>query len=254
MAERGAVVMEEIKSTNRILTIGLIIAAFFLGSLTNKVATLGTNKAQNPAAITVTPSAAPQAKAAKVNIGIGNFPALGNKNAKVTVIEFADFRCPFCERYFSDAVAQIIKNYVTPGKVQFAFRNYAFLGPASVIAANAAECANEQGKFWEMHDYFYKNQPSESDTSMYTVDNLTQIAGTLGMNTNQFNSCLSGNKYQKNVDQDLSDGQKAGVQGTPATFVNGKLIVGACPFSTFDSVIKAELAGKPWSVTNCQIN
>jgi len=250
MAERNSTEIQTLKSTNRVLIVALVIAAFFLGSLTNKIATLKGNEPSNPTA--AVPSTAPQQKAVKVNVGIGSFLALGKANAKITIVEFADFRCPFCQKLFTDAESQLIKNYVNSGVAKFAFRNYAFLGAPSVVAANAAECANEQGKFWEMHDYFYKNQPSESDTSMYTVDNLTQIAGTLGMNTDQFNSCLSGNKYQKNVDQDLADGQKAGVQGTPATFINGKIIVGACPFSTFDSAIKAELAGKTWSVNNCQ--
>jgi len=95
-----------------------------------------------------------------------------------------------------------------------------------------------------MHNYFYKNQPPENDTSMYTVDNLTQIAGTLGMNTDQFRSCLSANKYQKNVDQDLAEGQKAGVSGTPAVFVNGALIVGAQPYDVFKTAIDKALAGK----------
>jgi protein-disulfide isomerase len=252
MAEKNSTEIQMLKSTNRVLIVALVIAAFFLGSLTNKIASTGNNQPSNPT-VAAAPSTAPQQKAVKVNVGSGNFPLQGNTNAKITIVEFADFRCPFCEKLFTDAESQIIKSYVNSGVVKFAFRNYAFLGAPSVVAANAAECANEQGKFWEMHDYFYKNQPSESDTSMYTTDNLTQIAGTLGMNTDQFNSCLSGNKYQKNVDQDLADGQKAGVQGTPATFINGKIIVGACPFSTFDSAIKAELAGKTWSVNNCQI-
>ena len=243
MAERNSSEIEEIKSTNRALIVVLIIASFFLGSLTNKVATMKTGGTAGTNAVPTPAAQVPQAPA-KVNVGVGNFPVLGNKNAKVTVINFADFRCPFCEKLFTEVESQLIKDYVDTGKVQFAFRNYAFLGPASVVAANAAECANEQGKFWDMHDYFYKNQPPESDTSMYTVDNLTQVAGTLGMNTDQFRSCLSANKYQKNVDQDLAEGQKAGVSGTPAVFVNGALIVGAQPYETFKTAIDKALAGK----------
>lgn len=234
------------KSYTPILIILLMVASFFLGSLTTKVqylqkgATTGTAPSNPQAAVPGQPTAPPPG--AKVNVAKGNFPILGNKNAKVTVIEFADFRCPFCEKFFTDTETQLIKDYVNTGKVQLAFRNYAFLGAASTVAANAAECANEQNKFWDMHDYFYKNQPPESDTSMYTVDNLSQIAGTLGMNTNQFKSCLSANKYQKNVDQDFSDGQKAGVSGTPSTFIDGQLTVGAQPYANFKTIIDAELA------------
>lgn len=234
------------KAYTPILITLLVVAAFFLGSLYTKVqylqkgAATGTAPANPQAVAPGQPTAPPPGT--KVNVSEGNLPILGNKNAKVTVIEFADFRCPFCEKLFTDTESQLIEDYVNTGKVQFVFRNYAFLGPASTVAANAAECANEQGKFWAMHDYFYKNQPPESDTSMYTVDNLTQIAGTLGMNTDQFKSCLSTNKYQKNIDQDFSDGQKAGVSGTPSTFIDGQLTVGAQPYANFKTLIDAELA------------
>lgn len=177
----------------------------------------------------------------KVNVSTGNYPLLGNQNAKVTLIEFGDFRCPFCESFFSNAEQNIMTDYVKTGKVKFAFRDYAFLGPASTVAANAAECANEQGKFWVFHDYLYKNQPPETDTSMYTVDKLTSIAEGLGLNSSQFKSCLSANKYQSKVDSDLSDGKQAGVQGTPSFFINGTLLVGAQPYDAFKSAIEAAL-------------
>jgi protein-disulfide isomerase len=144
----------------------------------------------------------PPAPPTKISVDNGHYPLKGNKDAKVTIVEFADFRCPFCERFFTDTLPQIEKDYIATGKVKMAFRNYAFLGPASVIAGNAAECANEQNKFWEYHDYLYKNQPSESDTSMYNTDTLTTAAGTLGIDTAQFRQCLDGKKYYKNVTSD----------------------------------------------------
>ena len=221
----------------------LVVAAFVIGLLFPKNGSLFQGTATNPV-VSTAPAGAPATPAPgqKVNVSNGHFPALGNKNAKVTVVEFADFRCPFCEQFFTNVEPSIKKDYIDTGKVKFYFRHYAFLGPASTVAANAAECANEQGKFWEIHDYLYKNQPPETDTSMYTVDKLTQIAGTLGMNTNQFQSCLSSNKYQKNVDQDLQEGQKAGVTGTPTIFVDGLEIVGAQPYSNFKAAIDADLA------------
>ena len=178
----------------------------------------------------------------KVNVGQGHLPLKGNKTAKVAIVEFGDFRCPFCEKLFKDTEPKIIKDYVDAGKASFAFRHFAFLGPASMVAANAVECANEQGKFWEFHDYLYQNQPPESDTSIYTTDNMTAAAGKIGLNTDQFKSCLSANKYQKNVDTDYSEGQTAGVNGTPATFINGTLVSGAQPYASFKSLIDAELA------------
>lgn len=224
----------------------LLIASFFLGMLVDKVQYLSAaNQGQGYAPSAQQAGAQqPQAPAQKQNVSLGHFPALGKSDAKVTIVEFADLRCPFCERFFTDTEPQLMKNYVDTGKAKFVFRQYAFLGPASTVAANAAECANEQGKFWDMHDYLYKNQPDESDTSMYTTDKLTQIAGTLGMNTDQFNSCLSANKYSDKVNADFSDGQKAGVTGTPTIFINGTPVVGAQPYSAFQQLIDSELAKK----------
>lgn len=227
-----------------ILMIVLLIAVFFVGRLTSQVqylqkgATTGTAPvAGNQPGIPTTP-----APGAKVNVANGHFPAKGNKSAKVTVIEFADFRCPFCEKFFTDTEGQIFKDYVDTGKIQFYFRQYAFLGPASIVAADAAECANDQGKFWEFHDYLYKNQPPESDTSMYTTDTLTKAAVSLGMDGNTFSSCLSNKTDDSKQAQDLADGQKAGVNGTPTTFINGTPIIGAQPYANIKAAIDAELA------------
>jgi protein-disulfide isomerase len=193
----------------------------------------------NPAA--PAPVAQAAAPGQKVNVDVGHLPPKGNPNAKVKIVAFEDFRCPFCEKFFSDTEPQIIKDYVDTGKAVLYYRQYQFLGPASVIAGNAAECANEQGKFWNLHEYLYKNQPSESDTSMYTVDNLTKIAGQLGMNAANFKSCLSTNKYDKNVQGDLAAGQAAGVTGTPTIFINGLPVVGAQPYAAFKTIIDQQL-------------
>lgn len=235
-------------SANHILVLALIIASFLLGSLITKVKYLefngaGSKTAASPSVVKAAVAQQPQAPAlpSKVQIDAGNLPIKGNVNAKVTIVEFADFRCPFCEKFFTDIEPQLLKEYVDTGKAKLAFRNFAFLGQASVVAANAGECANEQDKFWDMHDYLYKNQPSESDTSMYTTDKLTAIAGQLGMDTAKFRSCLDSNKYDKNVSDDLAAGQKAGVNGTPTAFVNGTPVVGAVPYNQLKTAIDAEL-------------
>lgn len=219
----------------------LLIASFFLGRLTSQVEYLQKGAAPTaPNAVAGAPTT--PAPGQKVNVAQGHFPIRGDKNAKVKIIEFADFRCPFCEQYFTQTESQIMKDYVNTGKANYAFRQYAFLGPASTVAANAAECANEQGKFWEFHEYLYKNQPPETDTTMYTTEKLTQAAATLGINADQFSSCLSSNKYQSLVDTDLKEGQTAGVSGTPTIFINGTPIVGAQPYATIKQQIEAELA------------
>ncbi len=177
----------------------------------------------------------------KVNIDLGHFPIRGNKVAKVTIIEFADFRCPYCKMSFSQIEPKLFKDYVNTGKAKFAFRQFVKLGPASEIAANAAECANDQGKFWEIHDYLFQYQPLEKDVSMYTVENLTVIAGRLGLDTYRFGSCLSKNRDNRRVTGDYKSGEEAGVYGTPTFFINGKMIVGAKPYSEFQTVINQSL-------------
>ncbi len=234
---------------NQILIAALIIASFLLGSLMTKVSYLEQGKGSAQVATSQTaPQAAvpnqlqaPQPTLGKQNVDVGHLPPQGDPNAKVKIIEFADLRCPYCDQFFKNTEPQIISDYVKTGKAVFYFRHYAFLGPASTTAANAAECANDQGKFWAMHDYLYQNQPDESDTSMYTTDKLTQIAGTLGMDTNQFSSCLSNTTDSKNVSDDLTAGQKAGVSGTPTVFINGTPIVGAQPYSVFQQAIDTAL-------------
>lgn len=234
----------------KLVYILLLVAFLIIGYLIGKVEALQKGNSQVAVAPAAAPGgAAPQAPPVMAASDVlkkltnGTFPPKGNKDAKVTVVEFADFRCPFCERFFTDTEPQLLKDYVDTGKVKFVFRNYAFLGPASTVAANAAECANEQGKFWEMYDYLYKNQPDESDTSMYTVPNLTSGAATaIGLNTDQFSSCLSANKYDKNQAADLAEGQSIGVSGTPTFYINGTQLVGAQPYASIKAVIDQELA------------
>ncbi len=169
---------------------------------------------------------------------------LGNKDAPVTVVEFADFRCPFCERFFQQTESQILKDYVSTGKARYIFKHYAFLGQQSTWASEAAECAAEQGKFWEYHNWLFSNQASESDLAYYSKANLIKYAGKVGLDTNQFSSCLNADKYAKRVADDMAEGQKDGVTGTPTVFINGQMIVGAQPYPVFKAAIDAALQKK----------
>lgn len=231
--------------TNQILYTLLLVAMFLIGYLVARVQLLEKGSSQIAATPPQTAQAgqpaAPNPKEIAKTLTAGHFPIKGNANAKVTIVEFADFRCPFCERFFTDTKPQIFKDYVDTGKVKFIFRNYQFLGDASVVAGNAAECANEQDKFWEFHDWLYKNQPPESDTSIYNVDGMTNAATTLGLNTDQFRNCLSTKKYNDNVTRDMQEGQKIGTSGTPTFYINGRQLVGAQPYSAFKVIIDEEL-------------
>lgn len=157
----------------------------------------------------------------------------GDKNAKVTLIEFSDFQCPYCGRV-EPTIEKILKDY--SGKVRLVYRHFPLsFHENAQKAAEASECASEQGKFWEMHDKMYANQTT------LTVDDLKGYAKGLGLNTSQFNSCLDSGKYASKVSAQEAEGQAAGVNGTPATFVNGTLVSGAVPYEQFKAAIDAAL-------------
>jgi protein-disulfide isomerase len=177
-----------------------------------------------------------QAAAPAQNIDVGINPARGNKNAKVVIVAFSDYQCPYCSRV-EPTMTQIEQTY--GDKVAIYFRNFPLpptMHPNAEKAAEAAQCANAQGKFWEMHDKLFANQGA------LAVDNLKQYAKDLGLDTTKFNTCLDTNQMMSVVQADSAAGQQAGVSGTPTTFVNGKAIVGAYPFDAFKAAIDAELA------------
>jgi protein-disulfide isomerase len=170
-----------------------------------------------------------------------NDPSLGDPNAPVTIVEFADFQCPFCGRFQQETIPPIVEEYVKSGKVRIVYRDFAFLGVESMDAALASECANEQGKFWEYHDYLFAHQDGENKGAFSRM-NLKQFATAVGLDTTQFNSCLDQNKYQAEVQKDITDARALGVSATPTSFVNGSMVVGAVGFSDFRTTIEQELS------------
>ncbi len=164
-------------------------------------------------------------------------PFLGEDNAPVTIIEFSDYQCPFCKKFYDETEKQLIKDYVETGKVKFVYRDFPLdsIHPLARKAAEAAECADEQGKFWEYHDKLFETQKLDEAS-------LKQHAKDLGLDTEQFNSCLDSGKYKDEVQKDLDDGIKAGVTGTPTFFINGKKVVGAQPYSVIKQIIDDELS------------
>ena len=169
--------------------------------------------------------------------------ALGSPDALVTIVEFADFQCPFCGRFHQTTGKDIIAQYVKTGKARLIYRDFAFLGEESNWASQAARCAGDQGKYWQYHDYLYEHQKGENNGA-FAKNNLKSFALELGLNAGDFNTCLDSGKHKQDVDNDTEMGRKFGVTGTPTSFVNGKLIQGAVPFATFDLAIKAALEGK----------
>ena len=169
---------------------------------------------------------------------------LGDEDAPVVVIEFSDFQCPFCRSFWRDTLPRIKSEYIDTGKVRFVYRDFPLdFHPGAMPAAQAAECAEEQGKFWEMHDKIFREQDKlGAGTIQFGVAELKKWAGEIRLNTGKFNSCLDSGKYSAEVENDRKEGQAAGVSGTPGFFINGKSVIGAQPFSVFKSLIDEELA------------
>jgi protein-disulfide isomerase len=160
----------------------------------------------------------------------------GSANAKVTLIEYSDFQCPYCLNHKS-TIDQILKDY--GDKVRLVFRQFPLtsIHPEAEKAAEASECAAEQGKFWEMYEKIF----ADNAAGTMSVDKWKEEAKNLKLNTTQFNNCLDSGKYASKVSQEAAGGESAGVQGTPATFVNGELISGAVPYAQFKQVIDSKL-------------
>ena len=180
----------------------------------------------------------PTGAAAKVSASEDDDPVKGNKDAPVTMIEFSDFQCPFCGRFYSQTLAQIQKDYIDTGKVKFVYRDFPLssIHPQAQIAAEAGECADDQGKFWEYHNKIFENQALLSEAS------LKQWAVDLGLDADEFNDCLDSGKQKQEVQKDFNDGSSYGVSGTPAFFINGVMVSGAQPFANFKAVIDKELS------------
>ncbi|HZR26801.1 MAG TPA: thioredoxin domain-containing protein [Vicinamibacterales bacterium] len=169
-------------------------------------------------------------------IATANSPSKGPANAPIELVEFSDFQCPFCYRAHP-TVDQVMKAY--GDRIKFVYRHYPLPNhPNARPAAEASACAGEQGKFWAYHDRLFATQSRLSD-----VD-LKQDAAELGLDAAKFNSCFDSHKYKAAVDADQHDGEEAGVNGTPAFFINGRLISGAQPYEVFKKMIDEELALK----------
>jgi len=160
----------------------------------------------------------------------------GNANAKITVVEFADYQCPFCERFEQTVAPDLLKQYVDSGKVSFVYKHSAFLGQESIWAAQAAECAADQGKFWEYHDLLFKKQNGEN-VGTFTKENLIKFAQELKLDATKFDPCLNNDLTLERVKADTLEGRNAGVSGTPTFFINGKPLVGAQPLTAFQQQI-----------------
>ncbi len=163
-------------------------------------------------------------------------PFLGDEDAPVTMIEWSDFECPFCGRFYSQTEEQLIQQYVDTGKVKFVYRDFPLsFHPNAQKAAEAGECADEQGKFWEMHDLLFEQGVQGG------VAGFKQYAQQIGLDTAEFSQCLDSGAMASEVQNDFNDGQRVGISGTPGFIINGQLVSGAQPFQVFQQVIEGAL-------------
>lgn len=168
---------------------------------------------------------------------------IGDPNAPVKIIEYADFQCPYCLRYWQETEPQIIEQYVKTGQVFYEYRSVGdFIGPESDAAAQAAYCAGDQNKFWAYHNTLYSNWTGEN-VGDFAADKLKQYATAVGLDRAAFDSCLNSGKYASRIQQDVKDAKAAGIQATPSFVINGKLLEGAQPFGAFQQAIDAALKG-----------
>jgi protein-disulfide isomerase len=171
-------------------------------------------------------------------VSIADNPMLGKAEAPVTIIEFSDYQCPFCRRFFQTTLPTLKTEYVDTGKVRYIFRDFPIdkIHPQARKAAEAAHCAGEQNKYWEMHDLLFQNQ------NALKAENLQAYARSLGLEATAFDACLEQGKYAAKINTDYTDGSAAGITGTPSFFIGktgsnetieGTLIRGAQPLPAF---------------------
>ncbi len=169
----------------------------------------------------------------------------GDPNAPVTMVEFSDYQCPFCLRYFQQTLPQVLKDYVETGKVYYVFKDFPItqIHPQAIPAAVAARCAGQQGAYWEMHDKLFEGQSRWANNDQAN-DVFVEFATDLGLDVEAFSACLDDPAVVDAVNANFAEGVAAGVQGTPAFFINGEFISGAQPYPVFQQTIDRLLAGE----------
>jgi protein-disulfide isomerase len=165
----------------------------------------------------------------------------GDPEAPVTLVEYTDYQCPFCARFFEQTYEQLKTTYVDTGKVRYIMRDLPLPFHANAKdAAIAARCAGKQGKYLEMHDKLFGSQTDWSEVAD-AIEKFSAYAGELGMNTSQFSSCMTDQAVATQVDNDTNLASQLGATGTPTFIINGKLLVGAQPYTAFEAMIDGEL-------------
>lgn len=224
----------------------LTVLAFALGILVGYIVWgYGPSQGVNQTSQTSSQASGPIAEApvtarpdyVRYDIPSDGYPSLGPKDAPITIVEFSDYQCPYCQRWHQQVYEPLLAAY--PGKIRFVYRHFPLtsIHPDAFDAAEAAMCAGEQDAYWQYHEMLFDGQSLGS--SIYT-----QYAQDLSLNMDQFNNCVTGQRYRAQIEADTNFGMNLGIRSTPTFFINGLAIVGAQPIDVFKQVIDKELAGE----------
>lgn len=222
------------------------VAANALNADSTKTAANNTNPTQPADGTTQAAQQEPQFPTANIDYSTatiakttdGNW-TLGDKKAKITMEEYSDFQCPYCHSYFANTFPQLYKDYIATGKVYYIYHNFPLsFHPQAQKAAEAAACAGEQNKFWEMHDALFNGQNDWSFQTGTYLQTFQELAQKLGLDMNKFNQCVNSDQFSALIKKDLAAGNKKGITGTPTFLVNGgNEIVGAQEYSAFQDAL-----------------
>ena len=184
------------------------------------------------------PVAAGTDQVRRVDISTDDDPSIGPANAPVTLIEFSDYQCPYCQRWYQEVYEQLMATY--PGKIHFVYRDLPLpIHPEAEPAAEAANCAGELIDYWKFHDALFSGQYGLGRSAY------EHYAADMGLDVKAFTACLDSHRYQNEIQADASDAGRVGINSTPSFVINGRVLVGALPFADFKAVIDEELAVKP---------
>jgi protein-disulfide isomerase len=207
-----------------ILIVGFVLAAPYLKI--NSGTTAVTTAESKPVAIT--------------DISFNNPPVLGAANAPLTLVEFADFQCPYCKAFFLKIFPQLKRDYIDTGKVRLLSQHMGFLGEESLQAAEAARCAQAQDAFWQFHDRLYELQDGEN-VGTFVPENLKKLAGGLGLEQASFDQCLDSQVTRPDILEVMQNARKLGIMYTPTLFIGNVKIEGVPDYKTIQAQIEAQL-------------
>ena len=174
----------------------------------------------------------------RVTVSIDGQPSIGPANAPVTIVEFSDYQCPYCQVWYQQVYQQLLTSY--PNKIRFVYRDLPLpMHPEAIPAAEAADCAGDQGAYWKYHDALFNQQYGLSRAAY------VHYASDLGLDGNAFAACLDSQRYLDKVQANATDAASVGLNSTPSFVINGRVLIGALPFSDFKAVVDEELAAMP---------